>query len=282
MDGLFRASEGRRRLDGIMSLWDADFGRSEAFSRPAENNWTVMPSFILALDTAHQRCSAALLSRDGEVSAWKSETVGNKHAERILAMIDELLAECGAEKKDIALTAFGAGPGSFTGLRVACGVAQGIAWALRTDVAAVCNLEADALAAAEAAQLAPGTRLAVMNDARMQEAYSALYEVVEGPRGVREVLAPQLVKPADARRWLEEAKVDALCGSAAGVYAEAFNLPEGFPVHEIPEDMVMRIARLGLADEAEGRTMIPALASPLYVRDRVALTMQERARGERL
>ena len=193
-----------------------------------------MPSFILALDTAHQRCSAALLSRDGEVSAWKSETVGNKHAERILAMIDELLAECGAEKKDIALTAFGAGPGSFTGLRVACGVAQGIAWALRTDVAAVCNLEADALAA------------------------------------------------ADARRWLEEAKVDALCGSAAGVYAEAFNLPEGFPVHEIPEDMVMRIARLGLADEAEGRTMIPALASPLYVRDRVALTMQERARGERL
>ena len=53
-----------------------------------------MPSFILALDTAHQRCSAALLSRDGEVSAWKSETVGNKHAERILAMIDELLAEC--------------------------------------------------------------------------------------------------------------------------------------------------------------------------------------------
>ena len=137
-----------------------------------------MPSFILALDTAHQRCSAALLSRDGEVSAWKSETVGNKHAERILAMIDELLAECGAEKKDIALTAFGAGPGSFTGLRVACGVAQGIAWALRTDVAAVCNLEADALAAAEAAQLAPGTRLAVMNDARMQEAYSALYEVV--------------------------------------------------------------------------------------------------------
>lgn len=241
-----------------------------------------MPSFILALDTAHQRCSAALLSRDGEVSAWKSETVGNKHAERILAMIDELLAECGAEKKDIALTAFGAGPGSFTGLRVACGVAQGIAWALRTDVAAVCNLEADALAVAEAAQLAPGTRLAVMNDARMQEAYSALYEVVEGPRGVREVLAPQLVKPADARRWLEEAKVDALCGSAAGVYAEAFNLPEGFPVHEIPEDMVMRIARLGLADEAEGRTMIPALASPLYVRDRVALTMQERARGERL
>ena len=90
-----------------------------------------MPSFILALDTAHQRCSAALLSRDGEVSAWKSETVGNKHAERILAMIDELLAECGAEKKDIALTAFGAGPGSFTGLRVACGVAQGIAWALK-------------------------------------------------------------------------------------------------------------------------------------------------------
>lgn len=195
-------------------------------------------------------------------------------------MIDELLAECGAVKKDISLTAFGAGPGSFTGLRVACGVAQGIAWALKTDVAAVCNLEADALAAAEVANLAPGTRLAVMNDARMQEAYSALYEVVEGPRGVQEVLPPQLVKPAGRTRLaLEAARADALCGSAAGVYAEAFNLPEAFPVCGIPDDMVMRIARLGLADEAQGRTMMPALASPLYVRDRVALTMRS-ARGE--
>ena len=236
---------------------------------------------ILAVDTAGKTLGVALLQDDRLLYECYLDA-GMTHSETLMPLVDHCLSLCGMGCGDIDLYGVNAGPGSFTGLRVACGVAQGIAWALRTDVAAVCNLEADALAAAEAAQLAPGTRLAVMNDARMQEAYSALYEVVEGPRGVREVLAPQLVKPADARRWLEEAKVDALCGSAAGVYAEAFNLPEGFPVHEIPEDMVMRIARPGLADEAEGRTLIPALASPLYVRDRVALTMQERARGERL
>lgn len=241
-----------------------------------------MPSFILAIDTAHQQCSAALLSRDGQACAWKSEAVGNRHAERILAMIDELLAECGASKSDVALTAFGAGPGSFTGLRVACGVAQGIAWALQTQVACIGNLEADASATAKAEGLAVGTRLAVMNDARMHEAYSALYEVTDDARGLKEVLAPQLVKPEDAAAWLDAANADALCGSAQTVYADEMQLPDTLTRYTVPADMILSVAKLGFVAEAEGRTVMPSLASPLYVRDRVALTMQERARGERL
>lgn len=241
-----------------------------------------MSSYILAIDTAHQQCSAALMSRDGRVSAWKSEAVGNRHAERILAMIDELLAECGAAKSDVAVTAFGAGPGSFTGLRVACGVAQGIAWALQTQVACVGNLEADARAAAKAAGLAVGTRLAVMNDARMREAYSALYVVTDDERGVAELLPPQLVKPEAAAEWLRAGEADALCGSAPVVYADEMALPDTIARCDVPEDMILHLARLGLVAEAEGRTVMPSLASPLYVRDRVALTMQERARGERL
>lgn len=241
-----------------------------------------MPSFILAIDTAHQQCSAALLSRDEKVCAWKSEAVGNRHAERILAMIDELLAECGATKADVTLTAFGSGPGSFTGLRVACGVAQGIAWALQTEVACICNLEADAFATARAQNLGMGTRLAVMNDARMHEAYSALYEVTDGTRGLKELLPPQLVKPEDAGKWLADAKADALCGSAQMVYAADMQLPETLPLYTVPADMIKSVAKLGLVADAEGRTVMPSLASPLYVRDRVALTMQERARGERL
>lgn len=239
-------------------------------------------AYVLALDTAHQQCAASILSRDGKVAVWASEAVGNKHAERILSMVDELLAKAGIKKTDLGLVAFGAGPGSFTGLRVACGVAQGIAWALRTDVAAVCNLEADAQAAADAADLPAGTRIAVMNDARMQEAYSALYETAGKGERVKLVVEPCLVKPADIGAWLTECRADVGCGSALSVYAAEVTLPDTLRVIDIPADMILTLARLGFADEEAGKTVLPALASPLYVRDRVALTMAERARGERL
>ena len=239
-------------------------------------------SFILAIDTAYQTCSAALLSEDGKAAFYRTEVVGNKHAERILSMIDELLVEAEAPKTAVKLVAFGAGPGSFTGLRVACGVAQGVAWGLKTDVAAVNSLEADAQAAAAAADLPAGTRIAVMNDARMQEAYCGLYETAGKGERVKSLAASCLVKPADAAKWLEAGKARVFCGSAHAVYKDEMALSADLRELTVPEDMIVTLARLGLADEKSGRTMNPALAAPLYVRDRVALTMEERARGERL
>ena len=237
---------------------------------------------VLAIDTANQQCSAAILTRDGTVSVMKSETVGNKHAERILPMIDELLVEAGLKKKDMALVAFGAGPGSFTGLRVACGVAQGIAWGLKTKTAPVSSLEADAWAAALEAKLPAGRRIAVMNDARMHECYAAVYETQGEGERLRPVTAPLLVKPHEARAWLAGEKADALCGTARSAYAEEMAIDEVVDVLPVPETMILTMARLALLEDAAGRTVEPALAAPLYVRDRVALTIAERARGERL
>ena len=85
---------------------------------------------LLALDTAQEDCAAALL-RDGKLLAVRCEHVGNRHAECVLGLIDAVLAEAGERKASLSAVAFGAGPGSFTGLRVACGVAQGLAWALQ-------------------------------------------------------------------------------------------------------------------------------------------------------
>ena len=81
------------------------------------------PKLILALDTAQEDCAAALLdARTGRVTE-RVERVGNKHAERLLTLVGEVLMDAGVSKKDVDLVAFGAGPGAFTGLRVACGVA---------------------------------------------------------------------------------------------------------------------------------------------------------------
>ena len=96
---------------------------------------------LLALDTAGERSSAALRLPDGRVFETV-ERVGNRHAERLLDQVATLLKEAGCSRRELGLVAFGAGPGSFTGLRVACGTAQGVAWALQFDTVPVRNLEA--------------------------------------------------------------------------------------------------------------------------------------------
>ena len=101
---------------------------------------TLIPH-ILALDTAQEDCGAAILLADGSLF-MHVEHVGSRHSERLLPMVRDLIHEAGIEKTDLGLIAFGEGPGSFTGLRVACGAAQGLAWALEVPVAQVSNLEA--------------------------------------------------------------------------------------------------------------------------------------------
>ena len=151
---------------------------------------------LLALDTAGERSSAALRLPDGRVFETV-ERVGNRHAERLLDQVAALLQEAGCSRREIGLVAFGAGPGSFTGLRVACGTAQGVAWALQIDTVPVSNLEALACRAQKALALPKGTRIAVLNDARMNECYAALYEA--DPEGLPVTIEEaKLVKPADA------------------------------------------------------------------------------------
>ena len=138
---------------------------------------TLIPH-ILALDTAQEDCGAAILLADGSLF-MHVEHVGSRHSERLLPMVRDLIHEAGIEKTDLGLIAFGEGPGSFTGLRVACGAAQGLAWALEVPVAQVSNLEALAewLRETHLEAARPGTRIAVLNDARMHECYAGMWRV---------------------------------------------------------------------------------------------------------
>ena len=137
-----------------------------------------------------------------------------------------------------------------------------------------------AFRAQKALALPKGARIAVLNDARMNECYAALYEA--DPEGLPVTIEEaKLVKPADAPAWVRETGATVAAGSAAAAYPEELKLPDDVQVYSETADAVDML-EIALAAYQNGKTVPPALAAPLYVRDRVALTSEERRRGEKL
>jgi tRNA threonylcarbamoyladenosine biosynthesis protein TsaB len=225
---------------------------------------------LLAFDTATEVCSVAVAR--GARIVERMETVGQRHSERVLPMARQLLADEGVALTELDAVAFGAGPGAFTGLRIACGVAQGLAYGLERPVVPVGNLAALAWLAAT---LAPDARrVATAIDARMNEVYWAVYDV-RGDDAV-EVAAPSLSAAAALPALLAAAAPDALAGDALEVFAVALA-----PIavrHRLPRARASAgaIVRLAQAAYARGETVAAAEAAPVYVRDRVAQTIDER------
>ncbi|MDD5241579.1 MAG: tRNA (adenosine(37)-N6)-threonylcarbamoyltransferase complex dimerization subunit type 1 TsaB [Sulfuricella sp.] len=221
---------------------------------------------ILALDTSTELCSVALWLDGGTLV--REELAGQRHSELVLPMVHELLAEAGLELNALDGIAFGEGPGSFTGLRIGCGVAQGLAFGAGLPVAGVCTL----LAMAEASGAG---RVIACLDARMGEVYHGVYEKVEG--GWQALSAPGLGAPQDAPEvagagWVGcgngfAAHGEVLVGRYAGQLAEV--MPEIFP-------HAAEIALLGAERFRTGLGMDAAEAAPLYIRNKVALKTSER------
>ncbi len=126
---------------------------------------------ILAVDAATEACSAALLA--GELLIERFEVIGRGHAGRLLPMADELLRETGLSVHELDGIAFGRGPGGFTGLRIAAGVAQGLAAGAGRPIVPVSNLAA---VAAGAGRTTGADRVLACTDARMGQVYWAAYE----------------------------------------------------------------------------------------------------------
>jgi tRNA threonylcarbamoyladenosine biosynthesis protein TsaB len=211
------------------------------------------------------------LLRAGEI-AERTEVVGHRHSERVLPMVLAVLADAGIELAQCDALAFGAGPGAFTGLRIACGIVQGLAYGSGKPVIAVGNLEA--LAAAALRQYPRASRVFCANDARMREAYCAVYDRA-GERPA-ERSAPALVAAGDiaalAARWAP----DLLVGDAPRAFADELQAIGGSV-----QVVSMRAGAAAIAECAVPRWVgnectAPALAAPLYVRDHVALTIDER------
>jgi tRNA threonylcarbamoyladenosine biosynthesis protein TsaB len=192
------------------------------------------------------------------------------HSQSVLPMVQELLREAGVTLADCDAIAFGAGPGSFTGVRTACGVAQGLAFGAGLPVLPLVTLEA----MAQACRAATGANevLAVL-DARMGEVYWAQYRYDNG-RWL-EVVAPSLCAPQD----LVPHPVDGLaaCGNGFAAYPEAF-AGKGFAAQAIGDMLphARDMAVLGVGALAAGLAVPADRAQPLYLRNKVAYTSAER------
>jgi tRNA threonylcarbamoyladenosine biosynthesis protein TsaB len=229
---------------------------------------------LLALDTASGLCSAALLI-DGEV-ATRELLTARDHARELLPMVQGLLAEAGVSLTALDAIAFGRGPGSFTGLRIAASVTQGLAFGADLPVVPVSDLRALAQGALVAAgpAAAPSKILACL-DARMNEVYAALYDVPQSGL-VADALSELVLAPAalvamaeasggERAAWIAAGKgLSAYAGElgALGLLAER-TWPEAEP-------RAVEIAFLGAADAAAGIALPPEAAVPVYLRDQVA------------
>jgi len=253
---------------------------------------------ILALDTSTEYCSVALLVDEHCVE--RSERAGQRHSELLLPMIRAVLDDGGVAMHALDGCAVGIGPGSFTGLRIGCGVGQGLAFAAKLPVIGVCSLEA----IAETQRTRSGSRrvLAAL-DARMQEVYVAAYE--HDGTAWNTVLAPAVLPPDAVSLPQTEEKPSRLAEQVTANVAAAstghrplwYAAGNGFAAYPVllerlAEDIetsdsatlpsAAAIARLGAASFSQGLGIDARDLAPLYVRHRVALTTAERDAGARL
>ena len=231
---------------------------------------------ILALDTSTEWCSVAV----GDGATWyrHDEHAGQAHSERVLPMVDAALADAGCALSDLDGLAFGAGPGSFTGIRIGCGVAQGLALGADLPIVPVPTLAA---IAQEAFRSRGWTRVLACLDARMREVYVAAF-LHDGGRW-REVAAPAVLPPAElARHPLLDGADWFGAGNGFAAYPE---LAPQLKLLETAADVrptAQAIGELALPRFAAGDGVAAVDALPLYVRHRVALTVAERNAGVRL
>jgi tRNA threonylcarbamoyladenosine biosynthesis protein TsaB len=221
---------------------------------------------ILALETSTEYCSVALW-RDGYCFS-RCELVGQKHSELLIGMLDGLLREAEVKLAQLDGIAFGAGPGSFTGLRIACGAAQGLALGAGLPVVGVSTLLALAHASGR-------DKVIAALDARMGEIYYAAYQKLAGKWAAvcEPVLCrPQFAPAVEGTGWFGAGsgfnKYEAVLGNH---YASQLT---GMDRQAIPQ--ASAIAELAVGQFVAGQGVDAALAAPAYLRDKVALKTCER------
>jgi tRNA threonylcarbamoyladenosine biosynthesis protein TsaB len=216
---------------------------------------------LLALDTATEACSVALWI-DGEViERFES---GNRHSERVLSMVDVLLGEAGLSLSRLDALAFGCGPGSFTGLRIGAGVAQGLAFGAELPVVPVSSLAA-------LAQGQDAEKVLAAFDARMRQVYWGAYaRSLQGLmelQGAEVVLSSQNIPPPEGEGWTG-------AGSGWDTYHADLEQRLGSCLSGWRRQCLPRarhVAELGSAALTAGRAVAAEAALPVYIRDDVAV-----------
>lgn len=242
---------------------------------------------LLSLDTSTEVLSLAL--QLGDNTFTQSQIAGNASSQLILPQIQGLLDAANVKLSDLDGIAFGAGPGAFTGVRIACGVAQGLGFGANLPVVGVSTLLALAEASGE-------DNVIACLDARMGEIYHAAFiknnMSEKHENSWHETLETSVIKPeaapilaSGASKMMMHEKAWVGVGSGWGAYGETLSaiyaqnlsqiLPEISPTAEAILRLATPIFAAGLAKPASE-------AAPIYIRNRVALTSAEREAGQRL
>ena len=229
---------------------------------------------LLALDTATQACSVAL--RLGETELTRYEEPGRGHAEMILPMVDAVLREAGIALRDLDALAVGRGPGTFTGVRIAISVAQGLAFGAGLKVIPVSDLAALAQRGVPPLQIDICTIVACM-DARMGDVYWAVYEV-----GADGLVAPALPERLSRPDEVEAAGSGWIAmGTGWAAYPQllerltgAGRAPQVVVATALPR--AQEILRLAERDWRLGRALLPEQALPVYLRDKVTHDLSQK------
>ncbi len=228
---------------------------------------------LLALETSTEACSVALLTDGGLIA--RSELTPRQHAQRLLPMCDEVLAQADIARRELTTIAVGRGPGAFTGVRLAVSAAHGIAMALDIPVVPVSTLAALALAAPD-----NGAAILAVIDARMGELYVGTYQRTAD--GLVEAIGPeQVCKPDDLQvdpgcewnvigsGWLAYADAIRARLPRAPLWAEGAHYPQA-----------EAIARLAAGPARRNEGVVAEAALPVYLRDKVALTRAEQGKRD--
>ncbi|WGE53623.1 tRNA (adenosine(37)-N6)-threonylcarbamoyltransferase complex dimerization subunit type 1 TsaB [Actinobacillus equuli] len=221
-----------------------------------------MNKTILAIDTATEACSVALL-HNGQISAF-DELSPRTHTQRILPMIDELLAKAGISLKQVDALAFGRGPGSFTGVRVGVGIAQGLAMGANLPVIPISNL----LAMAQAAYEKMGaTSVVALIDARMNEVYFAQYERVG--QCWQAIVAEQVCPPERAINQIQPKDNTVVVGTGWAAYSQFSDAQLSLLVSDITLPSAKSMLTLAEVELAQGNTQSALQIEPVYLRNEV-------------
>jgi tRNA threonylcarbamoyladenosine biosynthesis protein TsaB len=213
---------------------------------------------LLAIDTATETCSVAVLIDDRIIERATDTQRG--HADLVLPMVDAVLVESGLTLRQLDGLAYGRGPGAFTGVRIAVGVAQGLAYGAQLPTVGVSDLAAVAQQFASA-----GARILVCMDARMNEVYWGRFEPtfdgLVAATSLERVDRPEAVEPGDATVF---------AGTGFGAYPQLLSGRTASAIHSAARPHARDIARLAAAELRAGRGQPAERAQPVYLRDQVA------------
>ncbi len=225
---------------------------------------------ILAVETATPACSAALLI-DGEILSH-FQMAPREHTRLILPMVEDLLHQAGLSVTQLDAVAFGRGPGSFTGVRIATGVVQGIALGAELPVLPVSTLASMAQTIFNREKT---TQAFTALDARMGEIFWAVYQ--KDCQGIAELVEPETVCVAENITFPGGAGIGV--GSGWDVYGDVLTTQLKKQLLAVEDDIwphAATIVELAAVGYKQGQAVAPEFAMPVYLRDKVAKKESER------